>query len=153
MLLYWEMTPLNGGEERVMTKIAEPIASHRGRHCLAAATQYQNGVDLHFDWGASQFLTKQVQVGLVGYVYKEIGCDSGSGDRVGCFQSQVFGVGPQFGYIFPLSQGLQGYINVKGYGEFGNSARPAGWNTWLTFVISPAEASPPPTTKPIVRKY
>src|ERR1019366_1592943 len=24
------------------------------------ATQYQNGVDLHFDWSASQFLTKQV---------------------------------------------------------------------------------------------
>jgi hypothetical protein len=72
------------------------------------ATQYQSGVDLHFDWGASQFLTKQVQVGLVGYAYKDIGCDSGSGDHVGCFQSQVFGVGPQFGYIFPHSQTLQG---------------------------------------------
>ena len=42
------------------------------------STQYQSGVDMHFDWGASQFLTKQVQVGLVGYIYKEIGCDSGS---------------------------------------------------------------------------
>jgi hypothetical protein len=51
------------------------------------STQYQNGVDMHLDWGASQFLTKQFQVGLVGYLYKEIGCDSGSGDRVGCFQS------------------------------------------------------------------
>ena len=49
-------------------------------------TQYQNGVDMHLDWGASQFLTKQLQVGLVGYAYKELGCDSGSGDRVGCFQ-------------------------------------------------------------------
>src|SRR6476646_1422326 len=117
------------------------------------STEYKNGVDMHFDWGASQFLSKQAMVGLVGYAYKDIGCDSGSGDHVGCFQSQVFGIGPQFGYVFPLSQGLQGYINVKGYGEFGNSARPAGWNTWLTFVISPAEASPPPTTKPIVRKY
>jgi hypothetical protein len=118
---------------------------------INTATQYQSGVDLHFDWGASQFLTKQVQVGLVGYAYKEIGCDSGSGDRVGCFQSQVFGIGPQFGYVFPLSQGLQGYINVKGYGEFGNSARPAGWNTWLTFVISPAAASPPPVSRMITK--
>ena len=101
------------------------------------STQYQNGVDMHLDWGASQFLTKQVQVGLVGYAYDEIACDSGSGDRVGCFQSQVFGIGPQFGYVFPLSQGLQGYINLKGYGEFGGSARPSGWNTWLTFVIRP----------------
>ena len=80
------------------------------------STQYQNGVDMHLDWGASQFLTKQFQIGLVGYVYKEIGCDSGSGDRVGCFQSQVVGVGPQIGFIFPVgrhaglhqSQGLQG---------------------------------------------
>ncbi len=115
------------------------------------ATQYQSGVDLHFDWGASQFLTKQVQVGLVGYAYKDIGCDSGSGDHVGCFQSQVFGVGPQFGYIFPLSQTLQGYINLKGYGEFSNSARPAGWNTWLTFVISPAAAPPPPPSRMITK--
>lgn len=106
-------------------------------------TQYQSGVDLHFDWGASQFLTKQVQVGMVGYIYKEIGCDSGSGDRVGCFQSQVFGIGPQFGYIIPLGQGLQGYINIKGYAEFGALNRPSGWNTWLTFVISPAAATPP----------
>jgi hypothetical protein len=47
------------------------------------STQYQNGVDMHFDWAASQFLTKQFQVGVVGYVYRELGCDSGSGDRVG----------------------------------------------------------------------
>src|SRR5712691_6180359 len=115
------------------------------------ATQYQNGVDLHFDWGASQFLTKQVQVGLVGYAYKDIGCDSGSGDHVGCFQSQVFGIGPQFGYIFPLSETLQGYINLKGYAEFGASDRPKGWNTWLTFVISPA-AAPPPAPRRMITK-
>jgi hypothetical protein len=115
------------------------------------ATQYQNGVDLHFDWGASQFLTKQVQVGLVGYAYKEIGCDSGSGDHIGCFQSQVVGIGPQFGYVFPLSETLQGYINLKGYAEFGASDRPQGWNTWLTFVISPA-AAPPPAPRRMITK-
>src|SRR5215475_7334454 len=72
------------------------------------ATQYQNGVDMHFDWGASQFLTKQWQVGAVGYVYQEIGCDSGSGDRVGCFRSRVVGMGPQLGVIVPLSTTTQG---------------------------------------------
>jgi hypothetical protein len=105
------------------------------------STQYQNGVDMHLDWGASQFLTKQVQAGLVGYVYKEIGCDSGSGDRVGCFQSQVVGMGPQLGFIFPVGN-MQGYLNLKGYGEFAAQNRPHGWNTWVTFVISPA----PPTS-------
>ena len=116
------------------------------------ATQYQNGVDMHFDWGASQFLSKQVMVGLVGYVYKEIGCDSGSGDRVGCFQSQVVGVGPQIGFLFPVGD-MQGYLNLKAYGEFAAENRPSGWNAWVTFAISPPAPAPPPTTKPIVRKY
>ena len=105
-------------------------------------TQYQNGVDMHFDWGASQFLTKQFQVGVVGYVYDEVGCDSGSGDRVGCFQSRVIGVGPQVGFIIPISKTTQGYLNIKGYKEFDNANRPDGWNAWVTFVLSPAEQTP-----------
>jgi hypothetical protein len=111
------------------------------------STQYQNGVDMHLDWGASQFLTKQFMVGLVGYVYKEIGCDSGSGDRVGCFQSQVIGVGPQIGFIFLVGD-LQGYLNLKGYREFANENRPDGWNTWLTLVISPAAPTTSTTPRP-----
>jgi hypothetical protein len=114
------------------------------------STQYQNGVDMHFDWGASQFLTKQFQVGLVGYVYKEIGCDSGSGDRVGCFQSQVVGVGPQIGFIFPVGT-MQGYLNFKGYKEFAAEHRPDGWNAWVTFSISPA-APMPSTPRRMVSK-
>src|SRR5262249_2878651 len=117
---------------------------------LNQSTQYQNGVDMHLDWGASQFLSKQVMAGLVGYVYKEVGCDSGSGDRVGCFQSQVVGIGPQIGFIFPVGD-LQGYVNIKGYREFANHDRPDGWNTWVTFTISPA----PPTAstpKPRITK-
>jgi len=112
------------------------------------ATQYQNGVDMHFDWGASQFLTKQWQVGLVGYLYQELGCDSGSGDRVGCFRSRVVGVGPQVGYIFPIGDQLQGYLNLKAYGEFANENRPAGWNVWLTFNLTPAATPPSAPTRP-----
>jgi hypothetical protein len=115
------------------------------------ATHYQNGVDMHFDWGASQFLTKQFQVGLVGYIYKEIGCDSGSGDRVGCFQSQVVGVGPQLGFMFPVG-GLQGYLNLKGYKEFAAENRPNGWNTWVTFTISPPASTPGPSPRRMIIK-
>jgi hypothetical protein len=116
------------------------------------STQYQSGVDMHLDWGASQFLTKQWQVGLVGYLYQEIGCDSGSGDRVGCFQSRVVGVGPQVGYIFPIGDKLQGYLNLKAYGEFANENRAAGWNLWLTFNLSPAAAPLPTSTRPMFTK-
>jgi hypothetical protein len=116
------------------------------------ATQYQNGVDMHLDWGASQFLTKQWQVGLVGYVYQEVGCDSGSGDRVGCFQSRVLGVGPQVGYIFPIGDKWQGYLNLKGYGEFDAANRPSGWNVWLTFNLSPAASPPSAPSRPMYTK-
>jgi hypothetical protein len=116
------------------------------------STQYQSGVDMHFDWGASQFLTKQWQVGLVGYVYQELGCDSGSGDHVGCFQSRVVGVGPQVGYIFPIGDKLQGYLNLKAYGEFDSANRPDGWNVWLTFNLSSAAATPPTSSRPMFTK-
>ncbi len=115
------------------------------------STQYQNGVDMHFDWGASQFLTKQVQVGLVGYVYDQLSCDSGSGDRVGCFESRVAGIGPQVGFIFPVG-GMQGYLNFKGYGEFDAAARPSGWNAWATLVISPAAPVPAALPRPMITK-
>ncbi len=105
-------------------------------------TDYQNGIDLHWDWGASRFITKEWQIGLVGYAYQQLTCDSGSGDRVGCFKSRVMGIGPQVGHVFKISDGYQGYVNLKGYGEFAAAHRPEGWNVWLTFAISPAAPEP-----------
>jgi hypothetical protein len=111
------------------------------------STNYTNGIDFHLDWGASQFLTKQLQVGLVGYFYEQLTGDSGCAPVLCPFESRVIGIGPQIGYIFPVA-GMQGYVNLKGYGEFANENRPAGWNVWLTFVLSPAPpssaSSPPP---------
>jgi hypothetical protein len=102
------------------------------------STHYQNGVDWHLDWGVSQSLSKEVFVGAAGYIYKQIGCDRGSGDEVGCFKSQVLGVGPQLGFIFPVGQ-LEGTLSVKYYREFDNENRPAGMNVWVSFSIAPAE--------------
>jgi hypothetical protein len=107
---------------------------------------------MHLDWGASQFLSKQLQVGLVGYWYNQLSCDSGTGDRVGCFESRVVGIGPQIGYIIPLSKDVQGYFNLKGYKEFAAENRPDGWNVWLTFAISPAAQQPPAVKKAIITK-
>ena len=99
-------------------------------------TQYQSGIDFHVDWGASQFVSKQVFVGLVGYAYQQVTDDFGQHPILGGFQSRVIGVGPQIGFLFPVGD-MQGYLNLKGYGEFDQANRPAGWNTWLTFSISP----------------
>ena len=98
-------------------------------------TQYQSGIDFHFDWGASHFLSKQVFVGLVGYAYQQITDDFGQPAALGGFRSRVLGVGPQVGYIFPIGDN-QAFLGLKGYGEFDAANRPSGWNTWLTFSIS-----------------
>ena len=110
------------------------------------STSYTNGVDFHLDWGASQFLTKQLQVGLVGYVYDQITPDSGCAPIVCPMKSRVLGIGPQIGYVFPVGN-MQGYLNLKGYKEFDNNDRPDGYNVWLTFVLSPApqSATAPPS--------
>jgi hypothetical protein len=116
-------------------------------------TQYQNGVDMHFDWGASRFVTKQLQLGLVGYVYQQLSCDTGAGNRVGCFESRVLGVGPQIGYVAPVGTTHQAYFNLKGYKEFEAEHRASGWNVWFTLAISPAApAHEPPAKAPRVRK-
>ena len=84
---------------------------------------------------ASQFLTKQIFVGAVGYFYEQISPDSGSGDHVGAFESGVIGVGPQVGFILPLGE-VQAYLNLKAYGEF------AGHDRADFIVFAPAAIQP-----------
>jgi hypothetical protein len=109
------------------------------------STNYQNGVDFHLDMAASQFLSKQLFVGPVGYVYQQVTPDIGSAPILGPIESRVFGIGPQIGYLFPVGD-MQGVVNVKAYFEFDSHDRASGFNTWLTFAISPA--APPPATPP-----
>lgn len=114
-------------------------------------TQYQSGIDFHFDWAASHFLSKQVFVGLVGYAYQQITDDFGQNPVLGGFRSRVLGVGPQIGYIFPVG-GMKGFLGLKGYGEFDAANRPSGWNTWLTFSVSPAAPATAAPTQHLVTK-
>lgn len=32
---------------------------------------------------------------------------------------------------------MQGFLGLRGYGEFDAANRASGWNTWLTFALSP----------------
>jgi hypothetical protein len=118
---------------------------------MNTTTNYQSGVDFHLDWGGSKYLTDDLFIGPVGYFYNQIGCDSGSGDRVGCFESQVAGLGAQVGYSFPVGK-LQGYLNLKGYGDFAAQNRASGWNMWLTFSVSQPEPATAPSRIPMLHK-
>jgi hypothetical protein len=61
---YTYFNPQTGHEFSVVTGLTGNFEN--------TSTNYTSGVDWHLDWGASQFLTKQWQVGLVGYVYHQI---------------------------------------------------------------------------------
>jgi hypothetical protein len=98
------------------------------------ATNYRSGVDFHLDAAASRSFG-QLFVGPVGYFYKQITCDGGEGDEVGCFKSQVAGLGAQLGINFVVGA-AQGTLNLKGYREFAAQNREAGWTARATLTIS-----------------
>jgi hypothetical protein len=104
---------------------------------LNPVTNYQSGVDFHLDWATSHQLSEQVSAGIVGYVYQQIGCDSGSGNTVGCFRTRIFGMGPQISLRFAIGE-VQASLGLRAYGEFGARNTPQGWNTFLTLALSPA---------------
>ncbi len=105
-------------------------------------TDYQNGIDGHIDWAASQFFNEHLHAGLVGYAFQQLTGDSGEGASLGDFKSRVFGIGPQIGYKFDVNDTTAGYVNLKGFYEFGAKNRPEGWNVWLTLNFSPAAKKP-----------
>ncbi len=83
--------------------------------------------------------------------YQQVTDDTGQNPILSAFRSRVLGVGPQIGYSFPAGD-LQGYLNLKAYGEFDQANRPAGWNAWLTFAISPAAPTAATPTRHLVTK-
>jgi hypothetical protein len=97
-------------------------------------TNYKNGVDAHIDWALSQFLSEQVHVGLVGYVYYQLSGDSGAGAVLGDNKARVYAVGPQAGYFFPFGKS-KGYVSLRGYWEFDAQNRTEGWNAWVTLSL------------------
>jgi hypothetical protein len=97
-------------------------------------TNYKNGIDSHLDWAVSQFLSENWEVGVAGYVYYQLTGDSGSGDRVGAFESRVAAAGPEVGYVFKYN-GQPAYFNLRGYWEFGAQNRLEGYALFATLSI------------------
>ena len=98
-------------------------------------TDYQNGVDLHLDLEASQFLSEQWQVGAVGYVYQQLSADKYSTEGIagavraqalGSFKSRVAAAGPELGYMFKIGN-KQAYANLRAYWEFWAQNRAEGY--------------------------
>jgi len=77
------------------------------------STNYTNGIDLHLDLGAAQFLTEHFFIGAVGYYYQQLTADRGQLPVLGPNESRTRGIGPQIGYNFSLD-GVTIYKNLRG---------------------------------------
>jgi hypothetical protein len=115
------------------------------------STGYQNGIDWHLDWAASQFLTKTLQIGVVGYAYRQITPDRGCAAILCPYESQTFGAGPQLGIISPGTS-VQTYLNFKALWDFDTQNRASGMSAWFTLSFSPSPPSQESSSHPILTK-
>ena len=104
---------------------------------------YQNGIDMHLDWGASQWLSKTIMIGVAGYLYDQLTDDTFPTDTplgqlrerlLDGFRSKVAAVGPQFAHIFEVG-GVPIYTTVRGYHEFWAENRLKGNDNFLQAII------------------
>jgi hypothetical protein len=98
------------------------------------STNYTNGIDSHLDLAASQFLSRQLFVGAVGYVYQQLTPDRGQRAILGSNESRTRGIGPQLGYNFQLN-GTTVYTNLRAYWEFDSYRRLQGHSVYATINI------------------
>ena len=140
---YTYFDPKSGHEFSVVTGLTYNLVN--------PSTGYQNGIDWHVDWGASQFLTKTLQVGAVGYFYNQLTADKGCLPALCPFQSRTVGVGPQLGIIIPGAS-TNTYLNVKAYWDVDTQNRASGWSTWVTVAFSPKAPVPESAPPPILTK-
>ena len=94
-------------------------------------------MDGHVDLGTSYALSEQVYVGAVGYLYNQLGPDTGGPAVLGDFRSRVAGAGPQAGWSF--TGGRSRSTSTCGLQRFAAQNPPEGWNAWLTVSLSRAK--------------
>ena len=78
---YTYFDPKTGHEFSIVTGLTYNL--------INPSTGCQNGIDWHVDWGASQFVTKTVQIGAVGYFFQQLTGDRGAAAFLGDNVSRV----------------------------------------------------------------
>ena len=81
------------------------------------ATDYQSGNEFHFEWAVGRELCPGFVFGIVGYDYRQLTADSGSGDLLGAFKGSVDAIGPGLSYTTLVDQ-KPFIFNLRYYREF-----------------------------------
>ena len=100
------------------------------------ATDYLSGSLLHFDGAIQQILPAGpgfLTLGVEGFYFDQVTCDSGSGAVLGCFKGMTAGAGPVLGYVLPV--GKQSLVfELKWLAEMDTKNRLEGDYIWLKMV-------------------
>ena len=107
-LNYWTVDPIVGFAY-ANAKSGFNAAAHVGlaMNTENDDTQYKSGNVLHFDASIQQIFplgSGFANVGIEGWYFQQVSCDSGAGATLGCFKGRTAGVGPVLGYIQPIGQ-------------------------------------------------
>jgi hypothetical protein len=98
------------------------------------ATDYKTGNEFHFEWAIGYELGPGFVVGLVGYDYRQLTGDSGSGDHLGPFKGSVDAIG--LGASGTTLLGTMPVImNVRVYKEFNVENRWEGYSSTVSATI------------------
>jgi hypothetical protein len=81
------------------------------------ATDYKTGDEFHFEWAIGREITPGLVFGLVGYDYRQLTGDSGSGDHLGPFKGQVDAIGLGFNGTTLVGK-TPVIFNMRTYREF-----------------------------------
>jgi hypothetical protein len=91
-------------------------------------TNYRTGTEFHFEWAIGREFGKGLMIGIVGYNYRQLTGDSGSGATLGDFKSQIDAIGPGLSYTTVI--GTTPFIfNLRHYHEFNADNRWEGNQT------------------------
>jgi len=91
------------------------------------ATDYQSGTEAHFEWAVGKDFAPGLTLGLVGYNYRQLTGDSGTGAMLGDYKGSVDAVGVGASYLTPV-----GLFGLRHYQEFGAENHFEGTSTMAT---------------------
>jgi hypothetical protein len=98
------------------------------------ATDYLSGTDFHFEWAIGREIAQGLVVGVVGYDYRQLTSDSGSGAVLGPFKGSVDAIGAGLSYTTLLGK-TPFVFNLRHYEEFNDRHRFDGHMTIVSGTV------------------
>jgi hypothetical protein len=94
-------------------------------------TDYKSGNDFHFEWAIGREISQGLMIGIVGYDYRQLSGDSGSGATLGSFKGSVDAIGAGVTYTTMIDT-TPLVLNLRHYEEFNAERRWEGNQTILS---------------------